>query len=285
MHDNTAARAIDRFLADLELARKDDDRFDLTVGYISSAKDDCKATMLLFDAGLFALSTYHLQQATEKTTKAYLLSTNIISIKEARDINHNSLNGHILLAQKMINYSKGMIRNVSLLMNSNSKLELLKKINKEEVARLPYSDIAKLVDSSDLTLPKHRKLISDAIENIKDRESEGRKTIRTVAVQKGLDEDKIEDEIDNQLDQLRSDVMNNASIKYSTLLPFLYIASAVTYPHQGYTRYPDGNIRPRDYTMNMGIVEATPDLCGRIMKVIECIENEYLSDIESSNTS
>jgi hypothetical protein len=51
-----------------------------------------------------------------------------------------------------------------------------------------------------------------------------------------------------------------------------YFLSIITYPHESYTRYPDGEIKPEDYNEDLGIVQMCKDICNSLEKTQEMIE-------------
>jgi hypothetical protein len=40
----------------------------------------------------------------------------------------------------------------------------------------------------------------------------------------------------------------------------MYLVSAITYPHESYTRYPGREIKPSQYTETLGIVQTAPQI-------------------------
>ena len=40
----------------------------------------------------------------------------------------------------------------------------------------------------------------------------------------------------------------------------LYILSTITFPHESYTRYPTKDLSPKDYNLDLGIVNKFPEL-------------------------
>jgi hypothetical protein len=66
--------------------------------------------------------------------------------------------------------------------------------------------------------------------------------------------------------------------KQEMLIALLYAISMVTFPHEKFSRYPDGKIKPMDYTQDLGIVKATPELIEYLEKIHEYLQKRKISN-------
>lgn len=91
---------------------------------------------------------------------------------------------------------------------------------------------------------------------------------------KDVSED-IEDYVDNKdnreiiegcdVDSIKKLIFD--SVDYS----MLYIFAGFTFPHEQFTRYPDSKLKPFDYTMDLGIVQATPEIISHLKRIFDKI--------------
>lgn len=239
-------------------------------GFLEAAKEDQRACAVLFDAKLYASSTYHLQQAVEKATKAYLLHTGIISVEEVRRIGHNSLQGHIVLAEWMVGRLQALDQLNVNYTDAMGKIDHLKKLQPKELALLDYDQIHLMIASFDAYVNNESSGIRQMVEKLKDKE------FLALAIQQaGLGAVVDEEDMETIIKTISNDNKGVDLFEVASVLPFLYIASAVTYPHEAFTRYPDKSIRPEDYTAELGIVQATPELLGRLERTLVLLEDNF----------
>jgi len=95
--------------------------------------------------------------------------------------------------------------------------------------------------------------------------------------------------------QSKEDVVNirqiiERIISLMKILPFLFVASAITFPHAEFTRYPDGVIKPWEYGMSMGIIVLMPEMIRRMDETFTALEKvemdlEMLSKRNHENRS
>jgi hypothetical protein len=159
-------------------------------GFLGPARDDLKASLLLFDAKLYALSTYHLQQGTEKATKALLLSSNLISLEEVKSIGHNSLQGHDLLAQRILGYFRDFKEFGDKIALVLKNLDLLKKTNREKVARYSYEEIIAIVNVLDLTINTDTPFAEEVLKRTQNKDY-----LRSRAIEVGIGDSQLEEAI------------------------------------------------------------------------------------------
>ncbi|MDH7507210.1 MAG: HEPN domain-containing protein [Candidatus Thermoplasmatota archaeon] len=77
---------------------------ELSEKFLKCAKDDLDTCEILYKNKKYAPSTYFLQQAVEKASKAYVLNIGNFSKKEIKQINHNSPEAFVKLLGKMVRY-------------------------------------------------------------------------------------------------------------------------------------------------------------------------------------
>ena len=212
---------------------------------------------------MYALSTYHLQQGVEKATKGLLLSSGLIPQGDVIKIRHDSLQGHNILAQKILGYFRGLNEYGNKIAVVLANLNLLKQKNKEEVARYDYEIIVALLTLLDLTVKKDSAFAMEVLKRTRDREY-----LKAKGIELGYGGPELEEAIEKIISFFSDEERAGRVEGAGAYLPTLFIASAVTYPHWSFTRYSDGPIKPRDYTLEMGIVRATPELVRRVEEAI-----------------
>jgi hypothetical protein len=55
-------------------------------------------------------------------------------------------------------------------------------------------------------------------------------------------------------------------------ISYLEAIAILTFPHYNFTRYPDGEMKPGDYTEDTGIVRVTPDIIENLMLMINLLK-------------
>lgn len=66
------------------------------------------------------------------------------------------------------------------------------------------------------------------------------------------------------LPEYADSIMTYSLIKYGQAAGRCYILGALTFVHENCTRYPGSYLEPQDYTKQLGIVEAAPELIEKI---------------------
>ncbi|MBN2602599.1 MAG: hypothetical protein JXA91_00510 [Candidatus Thermoplasmatota archaeon] len=56
----------------------------------------------------------------------------------------------------------------------------------------------------------------------------------------------------------------------------LYIIASFTFPHEQFTRYPDMEMTPFEYTKELGIVQATSMLITHLERIIVNLEKSMI---------
>ncbi len=228
------------------------------------AGNDLKASKTLYSTGDYPNAIFHLQQSVEKATKAYALSIGLFKVDELKGVGHDTPEVFLkLLAKKGILQSIDMLNRISSAEIDKSKnleiREIIKKIKKTEtkvkVAKLTKEQIQgnlQLCKTIDEFHQKIKRDLASSITPLKSLSSEMSKIIGTQLDEAGLsikskDLDKI---IRNEFDKIKPEFLDWAS-KFTRM----FILSVVTYPHAIFARYPDGEIKPKDYRRGLGIVD------------------------------
>jgi hypothetical protein len=237
--------------------------------YLDDADRDFKASKDLFLNSDFPNAIYHLQQGVEKLTKAFSFFNFPLTIEEIRKTGHISPKNFLLLLQKpetqnLLKQFKGIYPDLDLtpldkLKDTINKIKLPQ--SKLEIAHLPDYFISDLLDICSTFLNLEDNLnIKDILNiNIGDNWETLIKNLVTKAPKEFTDPGKDIDKID--ISSLIAQPLNIISL---TLLSIpIYLIGIITYPHESFTRYSDGDMKPKDYNNQLGIVQSY----GRIFKI------------------
>lgn len=209
----------------------------LSIAFLDEADRDLKSCRALYQKKIYPHAVYHLQQAAEKAMKGYCLGLGILSIQEIRS--HDT--PYVLL--------KGLFEKTgmktlpeSLSEDAKDRLgkawEAIEKPEKGlEIARMPFEQIMDSLDDID-----DYKLKSEQI---------GVLLIQLAANVKGKSE------------SLPSEI---ATI---SVMASLYILGSVSFPHEEFTRYPDGQMTPTEYAPKLGIVKAIPKMIDYLTPAVK----------------
>lgn len=244
----------------------------LSENFLKCAKDDLDACEILYKNKKYARSTYFLQQAVEKASKAYVLNIGNFTKKEIRNISHNSPDAFVKLLGKMVRYVD-IIHDIYPDMKTDTKgIEQLIKDKKKrlELAKANYKSFQvifkmydNILEALELKMQDMATLINDI--SLQDVLKEGLKDVS----------ENIEEHVDNKDNREIIESCDVESIKKLILdsvdHSMLYILAGFTFPHEQFTRYPDGKLKPFDYTMDLGIVQATPKIIIHLKRIFNKI--------------
>lgn len=234
---------------------------------IDIAQEDLETSKLLYEENLPSQSIYHLQQSVEKTAKAfglYYLFFDTSNLTGHKGIRHITPKAFVKMLQKdWVNSYLSIIQ--AMYKEKNSELEpnlekfhnLLEK--EEKIARLDQKQIRKILKISE--------------------------ELRENWEKKGLD-----NEIDSRIEKVINELPNSLKeyidvsktlekikhrINLDSLEKFinLYLLSLITYPHFNYTRYPDEDVKPEEYS-DLGVTEAYPQIIEKTEDLVKKIKNE-----------
>jgi HEPN domain-containing protein len=259
--DNTLISSVEQIakLLPSQNKRRAQRSLKLADGFLACARADLQAASLLQENQMLSVSVYHLQQAVEKTTKAYALALNAITPGELRKIGHKSPLTFIRILRKRwaVKYI-GILQSLYPDIKTNtSELETLIETKQEELAQLPRDVILKWMSlgakirsglqSEDIN--KKIALVLDSLPNL-------------------LSNVVPANELESSLRTARA----NFDLGISLCFANLYILSVLTYPHFSFTRYPDGKILPSDYVSGLGIVDCEAEILPEVESTMAALD-------------
>ena len=249
-----------------------DENVHLAESFVLSANDDLRAAEVLYQYSLPALTVYHLQQAAEKVTKALCLLMGRTRLAKSHRSPQPILN---LLGRFLRIYGKTL----QVLMDTEFSKNLAdanRLVNNEHhsLVGVPFSSsdkelgITNLLSIFDL-FSKDEPLMREIEESI------------AVAVS-------LYQPLFPGIAELKPAIAHGLNLGRAAVM--CYILGALTFAHETPTRYPGGQLEPKDYTAELGIVQAIPELLKRsplmiasVEKVLECVSvsNQRLDSIDS----
>ena len=252
--------------------------------YLDDADRDFKASKDLFLNSDFPNAIYHLQQGVEKLTKAFSFFNFPLTNEEIRKTGHISPKNFLLLLQKpetqnLLKQFKGIYPDLDLtpldkLKDTINKIKLPQ--SKLEISHLPDYFISDLLNicRTFLNLEDHLNIKDILNINIGDNWETLIKNLVTKASKEftnpGKDIDKIDisfpvgqpgfvPDFRKDIDKIdiSSVIAQLSNIISLTLLSIpIYLIGIITYPHESFTRYSDGDMKPKDYNDQLGIVQS-----------------------------
>lgn len=259
----------------------------LALAFFECAKRDMRASKLLYKERDYPNAIYHLQQATEKLVKAHFMSVPLFNYNEIRQISHSTPMAFLqLLSKKQMKSFISQLKDVFPL--DMSPLDRISDITKTikrtstqvGIARLNEEEIKGFLKIMDSISPAKNESNFEAI--LRNRGM----TIDEVekVAQEMLQNDNIPQQTYNGLDlkgliRDRADKLMKSF--YSSVI--LYVLAVITFPHERFTRYPDGEIKPEEYTKSLGIVAQFEAIIHKLENVSKYAESELLSDSSRSS--
>jgi len=247
-----------------------DEKTNLASEFLKAGRNDLTASKILNEREVYALAVFHLQQAVEKAAKAQCLLSGIVSLEEIKKIRHESLRGQQIIASKFSRF-------VKMLAQSNPNLDVVPRLDevmgkkrRHELARLDENDIDALLSACDKQVKSSNLselLATDRLESI-------------LATMKRDRPDLEIGDIDAQAVLKIFEEMTPHLVSASENFLFLFIASAITFPHAVWTRYPSDALNPSDYDQSLGIVKRLPELVNRLDKVLHSLDVQVSRDLE-----
>ncbi len=243
---------------------------ELARGFLECSRQDIQATRLLYGRQLFPLSVYHLQQAVEKATKAYALAFFAISKEDLIKIGHKSPMAFIRMldkswGNKFIVVLKMFYPDAKTNVSEARKIINLKKTQKE-LAKLPESVIQNFLDLNEKI---RNALMSDKTQNQMNSQIE-----ILLRLLKGRLPGVNTEEI---MKSFRTDFSFDMVCSFGGL----YVLSMVTYPHWEFTRYPDKEIKPSDYSSDLGVVQCMDGILTQVENAIQVLEKSLCTSLKS----
>ncbi len=239
--DKTLENNIDgimEFIKAKKIAWKADEKSrKLSIDFLDEANRDIKSCRILYSKKIYSHAVYHFQQAVEKAMKGYCLGLGILSIEEIKfhDTPYVLLKG--IFEKTGI---KGMLQSSNVESKSLLDKAWEAKDNREkllEIARMPFEQIIYELNNIDNDRQK--------IELI-------RGSLIRLAVHININSETL-------------------PLEFTTLpaMASLYRLGSMSFPHEAFTRYPDGDMTPRDYTADLGVVKAIPKLNDYLVPAIK----------------
>jgi HEPN domain-containing protein len=224
----------------------DDKTRKLGFDFLNEATRDIKSCKLMHSKKLYPHAVYHLQQAVEKSIKGYVLIEGYFKITELREITtHQSP----LVMMKAVLERTGIKRFAEI----SDDRALIKKI---EDAEATIADEDKRIKIAKATQGEIKKSFS-RIEEYKKK---------TNLIKQGVTEG---------LTNIGFSPMPTSLFQVISAIMTIMILAIITFPHEAYTRYPDGKMTPSDYGRRLGIVRETLRI-ARILEVeIRNLEKFY----------
>ncbi len=258
----------------------------LAFEYVLCAERDLGASKLLYKEGDYPNAIYHLQQGVEKTAKGNAALKYPLHLQEIKQTFHNSPEIFLRLMRK--DFSKDLLTRfqkllpqlaISKLDNLNDIIDNMKKAKfRKEVATISTDIIDELLNICYVMINAGN---ADFITNaLKDQlglnwTDELKDLVRTIS--------KNNKEVIDELDKTNiTSVVSSLTGAVSTTLHIevpLYILSVITFPHESFTRYPDGELTPNDYTMNLGVVSRFDRIWETSTKACENLKKYMLEKI------
>jgi len=228
----------------------------LMKGYLVASKQDLRASKILYRRHIFALATYHLQQCVEKATKAFVLGTGMATVEEVRDIGHDSLKGHLLYATKLSRFLPELGKIDPVLNLDLSKIEEM-EAKRLEIARWSGAEVGGALSTFHAV---DKALVSIVPQMVELALKVVLPQLKDIQGARGL-----------KLGARDTRRIVRKAVPLLRAPQFLFVASLLTFPHEAFTRYPNGAIGPEDYNKSTGIVVHAPELMRGMDKAIRAL--------------
>jgi hypothetical protein len=255
----------------------------LAQAFLECTKRDMDASKLLYRKKDYPNAIYHLQQAIEKLAKAYFMLFPSFSYSEIRQISHTTPVVFLQIVGK--NWVKSLIIGLKGLLPSDG-FDVLDKISdiiktmkktrtQVEIARLDKEQIKEFLKITDLI--SSTKVEQDFESILRDKGI----TIEEIEafVQKEFWSKNISEQTPTGL--FRKEMIRewvNYMIRTVYFFFTLYVLALITFPHERFTRYPDEEVKPTEYTKSLGIVTQFEQIIHRSEEVFKHTKSELLFD-------
>jgi len=175
------------------------------------ARQDLMSSKLNYDAKIFNLACYHVQQSVEKTAKAYYKLLGVLDDEAIRRTSHDTPELFLRMvelpwAQSFGELAKNVSGTQTATDTSKAQSVIDTEVERAKIARLPSAAINRMLD----LIPQIERVTAPFFP------------------------------------------LTNKDLVMALLR--LYLLAAVTFPHERYSRYADGIVKPREYTPKLGIV-------------------------------
>lgn len=237
--------------------------------YLMAGNLDIPAARILFEAQQFALSVYHIQQAAEKAMKAYCLGIGALTIEQVRRSHRTPL-----LILSVIDQWPGseMATIFSGIANKDYKRcakEAKRFVNSDPAGQQRLAKLPLRSDKREFGIEVFLELCDQLM--LKNPFLEQK-------------EDEVKRVLLECLPEYTNSIMSYSLIKYGQAAGQCYILGTLTFVHESCTRYPGGYVEPQDYTKQLGIVEAAPELIGKIARAFNLVGDVIAISRKRGNT-
>lgn len=212
-------------------SRLHDDRpsRELGLSFLAEAQRDLKACQILHKKRLYPCAVYHLQQAVEKAAKGYLLGLGFYKASELRE-----LFGHLTpqLFIKALFDKTGFTSWAETLTDETmkGKIDKAKEALSEEEKRIGIAQASRM---------------------------EIDRLLATIGLYYGINS-MLTSQLTSEIRKLVPPEFPMPSLwQAMRSMICIFALAAITFPHEAYTRYPDGKMAPSDYDRDLGIVSTT----------------------------
>lgn len=224
---------------------KDPELQQLALDFLRESERDLRSCKILYRNNIYPQATYHFQQAVEKATKGYMWGFGFLK-KDKKPHFHESPKLFLMILEEIDLFA--WLRSlpetrVSSLMLKGQRI--LKNSKNPDIARWSYKEIDEHLSSIDPFIDK----IPSVTEEVFDCISESLNIKR----------DNIE----------RSKAMFTCALSSVVVL---FVLSVIMLPHEAYTRYPDKDVKPDEYTAELGVVKAIPKMMQYLRPVVESLK-------------
>lgn len=211
-------------------------------GFLDLARQDLTSSKLNYDARIFNLACYHMQQSVEKTAKAYYKLLGILEGKAIRKTGHDTPELFLRMvelpwAKRFAEFAKEASGTQVVTDTSIAQLVIDNEVKKAEIARLSPAGINQMLG----LIPQIEKVLVPFFP------------------------------------------VTNKDLVMASLR--LYLLASVTFPHERYSRYPDGVVKPKEYTPELGIVASianvwseTETAISEVQRLIDSSKRKKVKD-------
>ncbi len=217
----------------------------LALDFLCESERDLCSCEILYQNNIYPLATYHFQQAVEKATKGYMWGFGFLNKDKETQI-HESPKLFLIMLQKV-----GILSWLTSLPNtrlSSLMLEaqrILKKPNNPDIARWSYEEISEQLSSIDPYIKKIPVMVGEVFNCISES-------------------------LNIKRDNLERDKAMLVRVLSSNGV--LCVLSIIMLPHEAYTRYPDKDVKPDEYTAELGVIKAIPKMMQFLRPVVESLK-------------
>lgn len=211
---------------------------------LDDAREDLKASKLLYEAEIYSRSVYSVQQSVEKACKALGLALGII--KRQKSIGHTSPEVFIRMLEEEF--------------SMNFLLPMLEQYtNEDQKGKIEKAkELLSLAESNSFVLKNFLVL----------KEKQLQSYLLIIEVMRGQGAQRLKAELTKIQESLNTflpqfELKNDLIVDSIICITSLFILAVITFPHTETSRYSDTQvIHPKNYTKDMPLVKLLPRLQG-----------------------